>query len=111
MKINRDETIKKHFDLVVLLTNRLAEQKLSLLYHTYDYLCFGNWEIIVGTGHKERKCFWDGRDFFLTVSDRKIGNMTQGGKWNLVYELPVGEIRDEELFEKVYQLALETKLK
>lgn len=109
MKINRDETIKKHFDLVVLLTSRLVEHKLSLFHHTYDYLCFGNWEIIIGTGHKERKFFWDGRDFFLTVSDRIKNNLTQGGQWKIVYELPIGEIGDIDLFEKIYQLASEIK--
>ena len=107
MKINRDETIKKHFDLVVFLTSRLAEVKLSLLHHTYDYLCFGNWEIIIGTGHRERKFLWDGRDFFLTVSDRVKNNLTQDGQWKIVFELPIGEVSDKELFDKVYNLSIE----
>lgn len=109
MKINRDETIKNHFDSVVLLTNRLSEQKLSVFYHSYDYLCFGNWEMIIGTGHMDRRFFWDGRDFILIVNDRKKNNLTQGGQWEIVCQMPIGEISEQELFEKVYQLAAEIK--
>jgi hypothetical protein len=109
MKINRDETIKNHFDSITLLTGLLAKHKLSVIHHTYDYLCFGNWEIIIGAGHNDRRFVWDGRDFFLIVSDRKKNNLAHGGQWKVAYELPIGEVSEKDLFEKVYQLAIEIK--
>ncbi len=109
LKINPQETTKKHFDSVVSLTSRLAEHNLTIFNHSFNYLCFGSWEIIVGSGHKERKFSWDGRDFLLEVSDRIKTNMTQGGEWKVVYQKPLGNIKDEELFETVFQLAVELK--
>ncbi len=99
--------IKKHFDLVSALTVRLSGRGLSLFKHSYDHNCFGNWEMVIGSGHKERRFQWDGRDFFLTVSERTKTNLTQGTQWKSVHENPVGEIADEELFEKVFQMASE----
>ena len=107
MKLNRNEMIKKHFDMVSALTERLAKRHLSLFKHSYDHNCFGNWEMVIGSGHKERRFLWDGRDFFLTVSERAKTNSTQGEQWRSVHEMPVGEIEDEDLFGKVFQMASE----
>ncbi len=107
MKLNRNEMIKNHFDMVSALTTRLSEQGLSLFKHSYDHNCFGNWEMVIGSGHKERQFLWDGRDFFLIVSERTKTNSTLRTQWKSVHELPVGEVSDEELFEKVFQIASE----
>jgi hypothetical protein len=106
MKIDRNATIKKHFDLVLALTTQLAAHNLSVVNHSYNYLCFGNWEIVVSSGHKERKFLWDGRDFILSVSERMKGNLSQNSQWKNVDEIPLMEIDVGDLFEKVYQLAI-----
>jgi hypothetical protein len=107
MKIDRDATIKKHFDMLHTLTNRLNGDRLSVFSHSYNYLSFGNWEIVIGSGHKEKKFFWDGRDFNLTVSERNKTNLCQNNQWSNVNHIPLGEISDEELFERVYQIAVQ----
>ncbi|MCB9757919.1 MAG: hypothetical protein H6753_05815 [Candidatus Omnitrophica bacterium] len=112
MKSTRDETIKRHFDLVAILAERLSQNNLNLIYHRYNYEVFGSWEIIVGTGHIERCFLWDGRDYYLIIKERVKVNSSQGGhggKWEVKSEINIGKVEEGKLFEIVFQSSLEIK--
>ena len=60
MKIRRRNP-SGHLELVASLTEQLLDRGITAYLHTYGYLAFGSWEIVVGGGKRRLRIRWNSK--------------------------------------------------
>lgn len=70
-----------HFSYIADLERTLSDRQLSILYHKYDDLTFGSWDLELGTSHKRLKFSYDGKEEQLHISSARLGSQAAQPKW------------------------------
>ena len=79
----KDETESpvQHLEMVSDLAQQLADRRITVYCHTYDYLAFGSWEIVVGTRKHRVRLTWDGKEFRLDAASCVLADSQSTADW------------------------------
>ncbi len=75
------ESSIQHLEMVSDLARQLAERGIAIYCHTYDYLAFGSWNIIVGTRKCRVRLTWDGKESRLDAASCFLGDSQSAVEW------------------------------
>src|SRR5262249_3821326 len=86
---------------------QLQLRGLAVLSHSYDYLNFGSWTIVVGTRHHRARMTWDGREshFLLQTSEFRGSGASASWKESDTLQVPRGT-EDIPLFNRAAALII-----
>lgn len=81
--MNKDGDITiLHLEMIEWFAEKLIGINLAIYYHEYDQLCFGSWEIILGTRHNRMRIIYDGRDNNYSMHYCKVSDSGTIENWN-----------------------------
>lgn len=78
-----------HFEAMAWLLKELAPARIELQEHQYSPRVFGSFALVLGRGHKEVRCTWDGRDSLLSIEFRE--NRSESWTHDANISVPNGE--------------------
>ncbi len=71
----------QHLEMVSDLAQQLADRGITVYRHTYDYLAFGSWEIVVGTRKHRVRLTWDGKESRLDAASSVFADSQSTADW------------------------------
>jgi len=90
----------KHFDKIVAIARRAEEKAFAVFSHDYDYLCFGSFQLEVGTRKRRKRYSWDGKEGFLDIQTADFSDSRTPGRWTPVRNLRL-EFSDAEPYRTI----------
>ena len=97
----------RHLAAVSAMAARLAPRSIAVFRHTYEYLSFGSWSLVVGNRHRRLRLQWDGKEGILFCAISTHTGSSAPAEWNEVASAPVSGSDPEALFSTVEQLVLQ----
>ena len=70
-----------HLEMMSNLARQLTGRGIAVYSHTYNYLAFGSWEIVVGTRKRRVRLTWDGKESFLDAASCALGYSQSKPEW------------------------------
>jgi hypothetical protein len=68
--VSDTQSARLHFERLARLSKALEARGFSIYEHQYHAFVFGSFRLELGTRRRRWSVAWDGRDGFLTISDR-----------------------------------------
>ena len=99
------QSCANHWNKVVALCSELAPLGVAVYEHSYSYLSFGSWTLILGKRKKMLRFNWDGREGFVTIQEALVPDSRSIKDWK---ELNIQgiDVRDgDEPFAEVLKFA------
>jgi len=81
MNVNPAAAPIQHLQRLQALLGDLEPLNIALQRHEYDSLAFGDFVVVLVTGHKAARFIWDGRESILTVEYQARQNQSIAGTW------------------------------
>jgi hypothetical protein len=72
MKLDDSQSSADYFRSVASLAERLAQNRIAVYEHKFNYMAFGSWEIVAGRRRRTLRFTYDGKDSYLSYCDSSI---------------------------------------
>lgn len=81
----------EHFSAMAQLEASFAARKICIYEHSYHYLAFGSWMLVIGNAHKRLQFVWEGRDGALTAYAATLQSQKDHPQWHALKSVTVQE--------------------
>lgn len=89
-----------HLESIMRILKELSDEDIELVEHIYHPKAFGNFQIVLGRGHKQVKLVWDGKESVLTISFTTFKNQNNSVSW--VHDADINLPNGEGLYEETW---------
>ena len=94
---------KDHLEFLSRLAQECEEKRLMLWEYHYDYLAFGNWQIVIGSSKKRMQFSWDGKESLLDVCASSFQNSNSIPSWESALSSISGTKTETEILDVILQ--------